>query len=485
MNLPNITYNLSAGDECIYMSPSYDKENGMKKTLLLFLTILIGFSFTGVSGEANLKYYVENTQTITKDNLYEVNDAVENNDYIFSFTAPDSSFYVFETYGEVDTSIELNSNSQDDDNGYSTNEVIGFDATYNTTYVFTVTAEDITGDDIIYVQVRTQTVSVYAVDDNLAQNPIDTTPNIDTVEDLFDSNGTYPDMYEVNSVTNFGSSFTSDTNDKGLVGLNSEIVVYSSHGEDGKFSYFTGSGYTYVNSDQLPDMSNVKLVIWASCHSADDSLTQNSVAQQSIYNGADVAIGWEGSVSSYSTQLFIGYLLEGIVVNTSATNPLSISDLVDQAYDDTIDQLIEEEEWGLDNFHDYVVFGNTNAVLYTTATAINDKSSTDDYIPEFEVSPPGSPTISTLDVAERYVEFRYTNNTDQVVNVYAEKNDSTPDVYIGTLDPGEYIDYTFTYLIPDRLYTFYVRFGDVHRQGVYSSSSSRTIRTLGGDIIIW
>ncbi len=451
----------------------------MKKVLVLVLSLFIGFNYVAVSGDAEMEYFLENTEVITEDVLFEINDAVEGSEYLFSFTAPNTGYFVFETYGEVDTSVELNNNTQDIDNGNSENEAKGFEAIGSSTYTFTVTAEDITGDDVIYVQVRQQTISVYAVEDYLP-NPTDTTANIDTVEDMFGDNGTYEDMYKVEIYKNFGSDFYYKTNDDGLNGLNSEILIFSSHGDDGKFSYYNGSGYTYIDSDNMPDMSNVKIVIWAACHSAEGTSSLDSIAQESIDQGADVAIGWTGSLGTYTSSLFIGYLLEELADNTNS----SIQTLVDLAYVSTNAQLIAEQYMELDSIAQYDVFGGDSTVITLSASDINSKG-TSNFIPAFSVDNPSTPTINTISVTETLVKFKYTNNTDRIVRVCAEKFDSTPDQCNNVLEPGEYVYITYSGLVPDRWYKFYVRFEDYYRPGLYSTTILRNVKTLGGDIIIW
>jgi len=52
-------------------------------------------------------------------------------------------------------------------------------------------------------------------------------------------------------------------------------------------------------------------------------------------------------------------------------------------------------------------------------------------------------------VTETSVKFTYTNTSGNYVKVYAEKNDSTPDIYVGIIAPFGTMTYTFTNLTPD------------------------------------
>lgn len=96
----------------------------------------------------------------------------------------------------------------------------------------------------------------------------------------------------------------------------------------------------------------------------------------------------------------------------------------------------------------------------------------------------GYPIVTTVSVTETTVTFIYQNTSSHYVKVYAEKNDSTPDVLIGTLAPYSTMTYTFRYLTPDTLYSFYVKFYDYTSSLTYSTTIARTIRTLGGGIIL-
>ena len=121
-------------------------------------------------------------------------------------------------------------------------------------------------------------------------------------------------------------------------------------------------------------------------------------------------------------------------------------------------------------------FGSTTA-LYSKLVHSSGVESSYTYK---SITTDGRPTITTINVSNTFVKYKYTNNSSQTVKVYAEIGDSTPDIIKCTLAPGQSCYVTFSGLTPDTLYTFYVRFRTL--SGQYSQSTGRTVRTTGGDI---
>lgn len=112
---------------------------------------------------------------------------------------------------------------------------------------------------------------------------------------------------------NSGSSHATATNSSGNKNFDSEILFFAGHGDtttmsvDGESTEisrlaFKGPGLSYepFGANQLPDMSNVKIAVFASCHSGIIPTTSNiktlNLAEQAVENGASWAIGWNNSI---------------------------------------------------------------------------------------------------------------------------------------------------------------------------------------------
>lgn len=448
----------------------------MKKIFLAFL-ILSMFAMIGITdvfAESKLHYHY-GTNVVTLNDLYEINDAVEGSSYSFTFTPTISGYYVLETYGSVDTQITLSGTLYPNDNkGYGLNEIIGFSGTSNSSITFQIHAYDVITSDTITVQVRRQTISVYAV--NIPAN-VNTTGNISTVNQLFASYGQYPNRYAVESLTNFGSyDINVNTNLKGLTSMNSEYIIFSSHGDTGVIKYPSGLNFLPFSANNLPDMSNVNLAIWASCKSADGSM--NSVAQKSIDKGAMSSIGWVGTISVETSNLFIKHLLNLLIGNQNQ----SISSLANSALILTENDPNYEPGLGDTTLTSMVLFGNTSAVLsLSDYTDVNSKSSVAPFVPVYNyIDPVVAPTINVINVSTSSITLQYVNTSSVPVKVYAERGDSTPDVYLGViLQPGQSYTHSYNKLAKDTIYYFYVQYVDSIRTERSSTITSRMVRTWG------
>ncbi len=142
-----------------------------------------------------------------------------------------------------------------------------------------------------------------------------------------------------------------DTNVLGQRDFNSDLFMYTSHGAPG---YITYDELPFHSSD-LPDMSNCELAVWLNCESAlaDPALELNSMAQQSILNGACAAIGWATTIDSDEANTFAQYyfwnLSQGETVYVAAQH--TITQITNYPKVDDIISAIQ-------------FFGNQNLVLH-------------------------------------------------------------------------------------------------------------------------
>lgn len=120
---------------------------------------------------------------------------------------------------------------------------------------------------------------------------------------------------------------TSTSSLTGYRDFNAEVFIYAGHGTPGYARYDGGLLFGRFDADDLPDMSNCELVIWACCES-DLPNSEHSLAQASIARGAKTVIAWDIEVNGsqleiYLRQLFIN-LYNGNNVLTASNNALAV-----------------------------------------------------------------------------------------------------------------------------------------------------------------
>lgn len=73
-----------------------------------------------------------------------------------------------------------------------------------------------------------------------------------------------------------------------------------------------------------------------------------------------------------------------------------------------------------------------------------------------------SPNISIYDIKENSITFRVFNPIDNVgpLKLLMDISDSTPNLNVGVVETGDFIDYTFHNLYPNTNYTFFAKFED-------------------------
>lgn len=403
----------------------------MRKVMVLFLFILSAFLFTtAVDAHATLSDCTSNTCTISAGNLYTAGiDVAGEHDY-FNFTPITSGYYVIETYGTLDTYMQrmiyYGTYVTNDDGGEKRNANMGFYGVAGTTYQFDVRAYSSYSTGDYFVQVRHQHASIFTFD--YGSGDIDTTPDaVTAIAELGTLGYTAWDHQNSSETTIKGDDYT------GLSRLNKEVVFYAGHGSEGSvlvsnYNHSTSTMY----SSELPYMGNVKLVVWATCYSSSGTSSLESMAEQSVLNGANSAIGWpeagnDASYSKFTDNLFVR-LSDGYSVSDSASYAAS------------------KLRWPWDVVKDYEIFGSSTGNVYAS---VNDKQNSTSYVPLY--SYPDPPWYySTLDIDEleslevsnnqyslesTIVNLGYTENDEEVFREYT---------YINGILLGSYKDVTIS-----------------------------------------
>lgn len=176
--------------------------------------------------------------------------------------------------------------------------------------------------------------------------------------------------------------------------FNSDVFFYTGHGNPGEVTYRHASLYEEsLLSPDLPTMSNCKLAFWGACNSAtayEHWLWSDypSMVQQSISNGADVAIGWTEIINSTALEWFSEKLFYHIKNGASISNAVQLA-ILEINTDETLVWPPDEYEWPDDEeqgaptlyeaaknvVDSYYVMGNHNLVLHPVQNPTNNISS--------------------------------------------------------------------------------------------------------------
>ncbi|MBN2605319.1 MAG: hypothetical protein JXR62_05835 [Bacilli bacterium] len=396
-------------------------------TFLMFLTLV--FSPKPVSAHTELYSCYSSTCTLSLNYLYETSISSAGETDTFKFTPSTSGYYVIETYGILDTYMSRYLSPYltltNDDGGERLNSNMGFSATSGQQYTFNIKAFSSSATGLYYIQVRRQTASIMTFDYGPGE--------IDTTNDA---------VYPISQLTSMGyialdfqnSSETTlkDHDFTGIDRFNKEIIMFSGHGGPG---YAQVSNYLFdtstLYSTELPYMGNVKLAIWATCHSANESGTLNSTSKQSVLNGARSSIGWPDTTTTISSAVFTSNLFfklnQGYTIDAAASYASS--------------QVI----FPWDNVKDYIVYGDGNT---TISSSVNNKQNSVSYIPLYNDDPfwminysnpitfssndnsmKISENIASIDLGVKFNEMQVTRN-------YMMIEGYLTNVYYDTIDNG-------------------------------------------------
>lgn len=144
--------------------------------------------------------------------------------------------------------------------------------------------------------------------------------------------------------------------------FNSEIFLYAGHGIPGYAMYNGTNKNTYLSAQQLPDMSNCELAIWANCKSAKAPLFGDSMAEKSYNNGAKTSIGWSIDIKQIHMRPyvinFIDNLLQGMTIEAASNAALSTLVNTPNLEADIVADFVKEIEY----------YGSKNNVIFPVAS---------------------------------------------------------------------------------------------------------------------
>jgi len=334
--------------------------------LILSLLFLISSSlFLKVGATTTLETCYSSICILSQDTLYESSISIPGEEDTFKFTLSTSGYYVIETYGDLDLIMKryLAYNYYTNDNGgEKLNSIMGFSGTAGTQYTVYIKAVSSAVTGHYYVQVRRQMASIMTFD--YGPGDIDTTPDAVTpIAELIPG-------YIAEDYQNVPENALNSDDYTGLNRFNKEVVMFSGHGNAG-FVSIANSSYakTYLYSTELPYMGNTKLGVWAACYSSKDSSTRNSMALQSVTNGAVSSIGWPDVTWVGSSRTFTNYLFK----------QLDDGKTVAVASSYAASKLL----FWFDPIKDYEIFGDINKTISST---VNNKQDLLSYIPTFSTN---------------------------------------------------------------------------------------------------
>ncbi len=129
--------------------------------------------------------------------------------------------------------------------------------------------------------------------------------------------------YFLNHINNgHKSSLLETINANGVLSILNDYYMISSHGSENGYTWVSPTSYFYHN--ELPDMSNVKVAVWATCYGG----KAGNIADVSVRNkNAEASIGWPGlsfvDTSRVFTNHFWPKILNGQSVESAYSQALS------------------------------------------------------------------------------------------------------------------------------------------------------------------
>lgn len=284
---------------------------------------------------------------------------------VYSITLPDTLFYVVETTGLKDTYLTIEGLSSgtltDDDSGSGLNACIGFRGEKNKNIIIKLRGYSTSTTGITILQIRKQQAAMFGFQYPSGKLNAKDSGDINTAPDLEQPALALQSMYNINkynSSTTSGS-IMSNNDERSIPTYNSEVLFFSGHGyysDDGNGNKTYGFGVAFPSGgfgiNQILDMSNTKIAVWAACYSANQNNSYNSsMVHKSVEKGAKAAIGWVDSTGVASskkfTDAFFNALAEGKTVAEAAENGKS------------------KVFWPWDSVRKYTLVGNGNTVINT------------------------------------------------------------------------------------------------------------------------
>lgn len=111
------------------------------------------------------------------------------------------------------------------------------------------------------------------------------------------------------------SDWEQDSEFEDTIKADKDYYVYYGHGsETSRFVYFYNESYPdFFYSRQLPALDNTNLIVWMACCAGDNQKGKDdSMAYQSVKNGAKYSIGFPGNIYNLSGDTFLPALFEAL-----------------------------------------------------------------------------------------------------------------------------------------------------------------------------
>ncbi len=304
----------------------------MKRKVVALLSMVVFMSvmlMTGVTAQDGSNGPLRGT-TMIKDSIY-YGTLTPGYVYEYTFTPTASGRYVVESFGSTDTYgiVEgaFGGTLENDDSGSGDNFAIGFAQAAGVATTIKVRHYSSSGSGNFSVQVRNQRAQIFTF--NYGAGDIDTTPDSAVPRSNLLGMG-----FSVGTRENKPVSYINSIIAQTFTVWNSEIIMFSGHGNAGSLAFKADSGYDILldNSSSFTSMANTRIAVWAACYSAVDpdgtSGPRVSIADKSIAMGARSAIGWTQMTNAIAsrkwTDQFFTELSDGKTVSQAAASAGSV-----------------------------------------------------------------------------------------------------------------------------------------------------------------
>ena len=296
--------------------------------------------------------YLNEIQTLT---------CSQNQKKYFKYTSLVDHYFVLETFGQKDTSIQVTSVAMgtvfSSTGGTGNNAKASFKAYANQTFyiqVYLSHSNDLGSFDL---QMREQKFSMFGyVDDN----------GNSTLGDLTIPYNLFSGLFNCEKNENVNAAYALIIDERFLQRINSDIVFFTGHGGPGVIAFYDGSSYLNLTNFLVNDLSCTKVSLWAACQTAAPGLDGVSFSENAYLVGSKSSIGFNQSISFSSSTLFsnsfFSYLSSGCSVSTA------ISFATFGIF------------WSFDPILDYEVFGDPSVTVIipnnqTPSFLLNNKNS--------------------------------------------------------------------------------------------------------------
>ncbi len=258
-------------------------------SLLLVVTIIFSTTTVYVKGETGSR----TTRTITKYTVYSGTLIAGSTD-IYYFTPTRTGMFTVESFGSTDTFVTISGHVEsyydidsNDDGGAGSNFAIGFYQNSGQKTTIKVRHFDsMFGTGAYTLQVRDQRAQIYTFD--YGEDDINTHDDSTIPTSELRALGYSVGVHQNKPVSHLNSTVATT-----FTRLNSEVIFFSGHGNEGLSTFINSSGdyeHLFDNSSEFTSMSNTKVAVWAACYSAvkpndNDGNSRRSIAQKSIDMG--------------------------------------------------------------------------------------------------------------------------------------------------------------------------------------------------------